>query len=234
MKLAHFCAALALACVAIFGVAAALTAPADASQFSIERDQVHVGADSVVRLEDPSAEPARAFESTARYTAAAGVVDRDTGSQVDFTEIVAGILLALTALVGWLVRKAFSFLPSYLQGMLLAWRVDQLVETGFNNWAEKKAGEIRARGVTADLRSDALASIVRYGRNKANTFIQKEVGGEGVLEDMAISRLDPLIDKLLDRWVRQKANIETIATPVHVAPAPTERAAANAAGAAEA
>lgn len=161
-------------------------------------------------------------------TSPAAAEPRDSGSRVDFTAIVIGILGAIGTFLLFLIRKAFSFLPAHIEGILLAWRVDQIIKTGFDNWAEKKAGEIRAKGVTLDMRNDAIAAIVRYGRDKAPSLVKNALGGEGGLEDRAFSRIDGLIDDLLARWVRQKDNLAAVAPQAaaspNATPSPSERA----------
>jgi hypothetical protein len=217
MKRLFIAAAIAAACV--LAPAASAQHVYAAGEPHIVRGEVMPGYDGNTGFEQ------RPLADVAQLTSAPLAADqRNAGTHVDFTEIVAGLFLALTALVGWMLQRALRFLPSELQSLIHAFRFDETLKNGFNLWAEKRANDIRARGVTVDLRNEAIASMVRHGERYIGNVVDAN-GGVPALEERALARVDTMIDKLFERWARQKQNLAAVAAPVTMPPSPTERAA---------
>lgn len=213
MKLAHLCAALAFAGVALF-------APAAAAQHAVDPGVVHTGAverpADAVELTAPM--PALGSEyATPTVQARDGAVEVPWGDWL--SEALKALGLAVGAFVLWVLRKLPASIVTALDamaGMLNQGRADALLAKAVNYGINTTSGAVKGKSMSLKVGNEVLERAFEYAIDKAPMFVRFVLGILNA-RGMIIARLD------LDEDVSLPATrgvADTLAEPPAPAPAP--------------
>ncbi|HYD87101.1 MAG TPA: hypothetical protein VEA80_06490 [Vitreimonas sp.] len=190
MKLAHLCAAFAIACAALMSIAP----PAAAQDYAIDSSVVHPGADRVV-LQQPSAEPSAQYE-TAELTQYQNDA-ADGGTSLPWGDLIAELLNMFGALVVAAVLFVFRKLPAEVIAtlnaacmMLFQKHANELIGHAVNYGINVTAGAVRGKTLDFKVGSAVLERATDYAAERAPWFVKVILGGAANVRQMIAARLE--------------------------------------------
>jgi hypothetical protein len=190
MKLAHLCAAFAIACAVFTFGAVASNAPPAAAQYVIDRDVVHAGADRVV-LQAPSEEPSAEI-ARATYTSAPidGEIVWSWGDWL--ADALQGLLTFAGLAALYLMRrlpKVFIDALDAFGGMMGQGRADALIEKAIGFGINTTAGAVRGKTLTVKVGNQVMERALEYAVRHAPKLAEK-IGGIAGVREKIIARLE--------------------------------------------
>jgi len=99
------------------------------------------------------------------------------------SEFIAPVLAAA---VLWMIRK----LPGQVSGMLMAMRVDQLLVKAIDYAINATAGAARDKPLKVNVGNEVVAQAINYAVNHGPGWLLGWIGGEVVLREKIIARLN--------------------------------------------
>ena len=109
---------------------------------------------------------------------------------IHWGDMLASSASTLVTLAASVLALALARLPASILAMVKTWQVDQLLERSIGYGINMVAGAAKGQAMTVPVANKVIETAMEYAVTNGSSALIKWMGGEKVVEQKIISRLD--------------------------------------------